>query len=140
MLNSINTKDRLYKIFVQTDTNNILYETIRLNLKTYQHILKNSIKEAKRVYHFNLFSKYKEVVKKTWSINKDTLGKTNSQYINCEFEVHSRTITDPAEMANEFNKYFVSIGESLSHNTQPDKSYNECLRNRPNCHLTFSSI
>ena len=148
LLNSIYTKDRIYKLFVQTDTNNILYETIRLNLKTYQHILKNSIKEAKQVYHFNLFSKYKEDVKKTWSINKDALGKTNSQYINCEFEVDSRTITDPAEMANEFNKYFVSIVYFIhsihsfhkSHNTQPDKSYNEYLRNRPNCHLTFSSI
>ena len=75
LLNSINTKDRLYKILVQTDTNNILYETMRLNLKTYQRILKNSIKEAKRVYHFNLFSKYKADVKKTWSIIKDTLGK-----------------------------------------------------------------
>ena len=46
LLNSINTKDRLYKILVQTDINNILYETMRLNLKTYQRILKNSIKEA----------------------------------------------------------------------------------------------
>ena len=81
LLNSINTKDRLYKILVQTDTNNILYETMRLNLKTYQRILKNSIKEAKRVYHFNLFSKYKADVKKNWSIIKDTLGKTNSQKI-----------------------------------------------------------
>ena len=33
LLNSINTKDRLYKILVQTDTNNILCETMRLNLK-----------------------------------------------------------------------------------------------------------
>ena len=79
LLNSINTKDRLYKILVQTDTNNILYETMRLNLKTYQRILKNSIKKAKRVYHYNLFSKYKADIKKTWSIIKDTLGKTNSQ-------------------------------------------------------------
>ena len=140
LLNSINTKDRLYKILVQTDTNNILYETMRLNLKTYQRILKNSIKEAKRVYHFNLFSKYKADVKKTWSIIKDTLGKTNSQKINCEFEVDNRTITDPVEIANEFNKYFVAIGQSLSHNAQPDKSYNEYLSNRPHCHLTFSSV
>ena len=43
LLNSINTKNRLYTILVQTNTNNILYETMRLNLKTYQRILKNSI-------------------------------------------------------------------------------------------------
>ena len=100
-----------------------------LTLKTYQRILKNSIKEAKRVYHSicSPDSKYKADVKKTWSIIKDTLGKTNSQKINCEFEVDNRTITDPVEIANEFNIYSVAIGQSLSHNTQPDKSYNEYL-------------
>ena len=102
--------------------------------------MKNSIKEGKRVYHFNLFSKYKEDVKKTWSIITDTLAKTSSQNINCEFEVDNRTNTDPAESANKFNKYFVAIGQSLSHYTQPDKSYNEYLSNWPNCHLTFISI
>ena len=50
------------------------------------------------------------------------------------------TITDPVEIANEFNKYFVAIGQLLSHNAQPDKSYNEYLSNRPHCHLTFSSV
>ena len=113
---------------------------MRLNLKTYQRILKNSIKEGKRVYHFNLFSNHKEDVKKSWSIIIDTLAKTSSQNINCEFEVDNRTFTDPAESANKFNKYFVAIGQSLSHNTQSDKSYNEYLSNWPNCHLTFISI
>ena len=52
---------------------------MQINLKTYQRILKYSIKDAKRVYHFNPFSKYNKDVKKTWLIIKDTLGKTNSQ-------------------------------------------------------------
>ena len=49
LLNSINTKDRLYKMMVQTSTDSVMYEPLRANLKAYQRILKNSINEAKRV-------------------------------------------------------------------------------------------
>ena len=79
LLNSINTKDRLYKMMVQTSTDSVMYEPLRANLKAYQRILKNSINEAKRVYHHNLFARYKSDIKKTWSIIKDTLGKKNVQ-------------------------------------------------------------
>ena len=77
LLNSINTKDRLYKMMVQTSTDSVMYEPLRANLKACQRILKNSINEAKRVYHHNLFARYKSDIKKTWSIIKDTLGKKN---------------------------------------------------------------
>ena len=40
LLNSINTKDRLYKMMVQTNTNSVMYESLRANLKAYQRILK----------------------------------------------------------------------------------------------------
>ena len=79
LLNSINTKDRLYKMMVQTSMDSVMYEPLRANLKAYQRILKNSINEAKRVYHHNLFARYKSDIKKTWSIIKDTLGKKNVQ-------------------------------------------------------------
>ena len=79
LLNSINTKDRLYQMMVQTSTDSVMHEPLRANLKAYQRILKNSINEAKRVYHHNLFARYKSDIKKTWSIIKDTLGKKNVQ-------------------------------------------------------------
>ena len=40
LLNSINTKDRLYKMMVQTSTDSVMYEPLRANLKAYQRILK----------------------------------------------------------------------------------------------------
>ena len=77
LLNSINTKNRLYKMMEQTSMDSIMYEALRANLKAYQLILKNSINEAKRVYHHNLFARYESDIKKTWSIIQDTLGKKN---------------------------------------------------------------
>ena len=79
LLNLINTKDRLYKMMVQTNTNSVMYESLRANLKAYQRILKNSINEAKRVYHHNLFARSKSDIKNTCFIIKDTLGKNNVQ-------------------------------------------------------------
>ena len=48
LLNSINTKGRLYKMMVQTGTDSVMYEPLRANLKAYQRILKNSIKKGKK--------------------------------------------------------------------------------------------
>ena len=44
-----------------------------------------------------------------------------------EFIINNGTITDPAEVANEFNQYFVSIGQTLSRNVQSNRSYDEYL-------------
>ena len=50
-----------------------------------------------------------------------------------EFITNNGTITDPAEVANEFNKYFVSIGQTLSRNVQSNRSYDEYLVENTNC-------
>ena len=44
-----------------------------------------------------------------------------------ELVINNGTITDPTEVANEFNKYFVSIGQTLSRNVQSNRSYDEYL-------------
>ena len=51
-----------------------------------------------------------------------------------------KTITNPAEVANEFNKYFVSIGETLSRNVQSNRSYDEYLVENTNCQLIFNPV
>ena len=118
-----------------------MYEPLRANLKAYQRILKNSINEAKRVYHHNLFARYKSDIKKTWSIIKDTRGKKNVQKKDTsEFIINNKTITNPAEVANEFNKYFVSIGQTLSRNVQSNRSCDEYLVENTNCQLIFNPV
>ena len=69
---------------VQTSTDSVMYEPLKANLKAYQRILKNSINEAKRVYHHNLFARYKSDITKTWSIinnnNNISLLQTHGPY------------------------------------------------------------
>ena len=47
ILNSINTKDGLYKTLLKTGTNNDDYRVAKANFKRYRDILRNSIKRAK---------------------------------------------------------------------------------------------
>ena len=57
-----------------------------------------------------------------------------------EFIINNKTITNPAEVANEFNKYFVSIGQTLSRNVQSNRSYDEYLVENTNCQLIFNPV
>ena len=57
-----------------------------------------------------------------------------------EFIINNKTITNPAEVANESNKYFVSIGQTLSRNVQSNRSYDEYLVENTNCQLIFNPV
>ena len=51
ILKSINTKNKLYKQLVQTSTRNLdAYEHLKVRFNRYRNILKQSIKDAKRIY------------------------------------------------------------------------------------------
>ena len=59
ILNSINTKDGLYKTLLKTGTNNDDYRVAKANFKRYRDILYNSIKRAKMLYYKRTFNPYR---------------------------------------------------------------------------------
>ena len=73
ILNSINTKDGLYKTLLKTGTNNDDYKVAKATFKRYRDILRNSIKRAKTLYYKRTFNLYQNDVKKTWTLIKETL-------------------------------------------------------------------
>ena len=74
ILNSINTKDGLYKTLLKTGTNNDDYRVAKANFKRYRDILHcNSIKRAKMLYYKRTFNLYQNDVNKTWTLIKETL-------------------------------------------------------------------
>ena len=65
ILNSISTKDRLYKLFIQADIHNDeLYTTLEDEYKMYRATLRRSIREAKRIYYKRTFDIHKNDIKK----------------------------------------------------------------------------
>ena len=70
ILNSINTKDRLYKTLLKTDTSSNAYGVAKANFKRYREILRNSIKRAKMLYYKKTFNLYQNDVKKPGHLSK----------------------------------------------------------------------
>ena len=71
LLKSIRFRDKLYKQMKCILPTSVEYEIIRLNLKTYNNILRKSLFRAKRLFLSYTFNKYKSDIKNTWkSINE----------------------------------------------------------------------
>ena len=54
------------------------FDALKINLRTYNKILKRNIKMAKCAYYQASFSKYKSDIKGTWSVIKEVLNKTQN--------------------------------------------------------------
>ena len=59
IIKSINTKDKLYKNLLLTETNTPVHNKLKHNFKLYQQILKNTIKEAEQTYYHRLFNMHR---------------------------------------------------------------------------------
>ena len=104
LLKSINIKNQLYKKWIKTDVNNIeLYSRLKEEFKSYYNTLRRSIREAKRLYYTRTFAIYKNNIKQTWTIIKDTLQRKSKCEIPNQFFIGNRMLTDSDEIANEFN-------------------------------------
>ncbi len=76
IIKSINYRDKLYQNFKMTDPNSQTYNILKINLKTYNIILKRSIQLQKKLYYEVCFKKYKNYLKKTWKTISEVLNKT----------------------------------------------------------------
>ena len=74
ILESINTKDKLYKISIQTDKSNVdRFNTLKSDYQTYCARLRKTFREAKRMFYARTFLMYKSDMKMTWGVISDTL-------------------------------------------------------------------
>ena len=79
ILKSINTKDKLYKKIVKADMHDdIHYSALKAEFSENKKIVRRSINEAKHLYYTRTFVLYKNGIKQTWSVIKDTLQKKTS--------------------------------------------------------------
>ena len=76
IVKSISYRDKLYKPYKTTPTNTDAHERIKINLNTYNKILKSNIRMAKRNHYYSLFEKYKYNIKNTWTNIKDLLQQS----------------------------------------------------------------
>ena len=98
--------------------------------KRSRNLVNSEIKNAKALYYANALHENKNNLKKTWNIiNELTSRKQYNSHVS-ELKVNGSSITNPQELSNEFNDYFVNIGPKLADKitcNQNTNSYMEYL-------------
>ena len=141
LLRSINTKKQLYKEWIKTDVNNVeLYSRLKEKFKSYHNTLRRSIRDAKRLYYTRTFAIYKNNIKQTWTIIKDTLQRKSKCEIPNQFFTGNRMLTNSDEIANECNHYCVNIGRLLSEQITSLHTNKEYFGDRPNVSFEFPPV
>ena len=143
IINSIKFRDRLYHKVKCTSTNSNLYNTYKVNLNTYNKILKKLIREAKRTFYHNEFLKYKNDLKNTWTTIKNIINKSDDKNnFPDHFIINRNKITDNQIIADSFNKYFTDIGPNLAEKipTPSNKHFTDYLNRPCTNHMSFTPI
>ena len=134
ILNSINTKNALYKILQTSPTNEDVHSRLKSEYTEYRAKLRKSIREEKRLYYLRLFAIHKNDIQKTWIVINNTLNNNSRNSRQSEFIVNNNKLTDPGDIANAFNDYFINIGRQISYKVQ-SHHYSDYLHNQVESHL-----
>ena len=143
IVRSIKYRDKLYLQLKRTPVDSERHYILKLNLKTYQSILKRLIRDAKKQYYQKQFEKYKNDLKNTWGTIKQILNRTRSnQNISDVFLIDNVMTTDPTIITNKFNTCFADIGLRLSEsvNNTHNALFTDYLLNPSIYDFTFELI
>ena len=101
ILKSIKTKNKLYKVLRQTDTEDVeAIESIKIRFNRFHNILHQSIKEATRIYFLRTFERFKYDIKQTWSTINETLHREKKKSLPSVFSDNGKILRDSVEIAN----------------------------------------
>ena len=96
--------------------------------KQHRRMLKLTIKDAKKLYYSGKILECTGDSKKTWKLINEIRGKSK-RGIKSSFIINSEKVTNRRVIANEFNKWFVSIASVLN------ESYTDVIGNLKMSHL-----
>ena len=143
LLTLISKKNDKYRDWKSTN-NDVEYEVKKINFKTFEKIVKDNIRAAKREYYFKTFTSQKNDMKKTWKTIDETLNRRkNKSKFPSEFVVNNRSIADQKEIADQFNIFFSNIGSTLSDSIEIADStldFTDYLNNPTEHHFNFNTI
>ena len=114
IIKSIKFRDRLYMKLKKTAANTLAHDAVSTNLKTYNKILKTSIRVAKGNFYHARFELCKHDIKKTWATINDIIKRDNKEEISECFLLDGELSNDGKTIADKFNSFFSNIGLKLA--------------------------
>ena len=143
ILQSIKFRDDMYKQLKCTPHNDPTYLVLKQNLNVYNCILRKNIRNAKILYYNDLFTKFKDDIKKTWDTIKTVMHKKkNKKHIPECLIIDGSEITDKITIAEKFNDFFVNIGPKLAANikTADKKEFSSYLTQKIQHRFVFKPL
>ena len=141
ILKSINSKDKLYKTLLQIHKVILQYYLILRHTKIL--ILLDEVLCMQNVITIGmLLTGILPACRKTWVTINETLNrKKGKRDFSKKFKLtNGNTISEPKKIANAFNDFFVSIGDTGVLNTNRNIDFNQYMPLKTNCTLIFQEI
>ena len=143
IIQSIKNRDKMYKRLRIMNTNGQDYANMKVNINTYNRIIKQSIRKAKTQYYNTCFIRHQNDMKKTWSTINDLIKNKTISSIYPEFFMLDNTkLSDKKDIANKFNEYFINIGPDLAEKIEVNnaKQFEEYLTEPIFSRLQFTNV
>jgi hypothetical protein len=106
----LNLQKKAIKTKTQPDLDN--FKLCRNNYNT-------ALRLSKQKYYSENLQKNVKNAKRTWDLLKEAANLTSSKSKIERIEKNGLFVTDPIEIANEFNEYFTNIGVQISESVKP---------------------
>ena len=95
-----------------------------LNIQKYKSFKNQNLSDqraAERSYYKDQFGIFGDDLRKSFKVLRKVIGKQDGQNMaSIDFIIGNKLVSDETEIANEFNNYFVTVGKSLTKNTNSD--------------------
>ena len=143
ILRSIQFRDRIYRNLQSTTPDTDMYNSLKQNLKSYNSILKKTIRQAKIDYYADQFNQSKSNIRHTWSVVKEILNKCkNKREFPNYFVIDDREIKAHTDISNCFNRFFSRVGPDLAEsiNSTSTKSFSYYLKQNVYSSFEFNCI
>ena len=109
LLNSIRTRNRLFKSYLRNPT-----DTSLSTYKTYRNKLTKLIRASRKMHYSNKILNANSNTTTTWKIIKEMIGKRTEPPPTENFTLNGTKIPNTSYCANNFNSFFTSIGPDLA--------------------------
>ena len=127
IIESVNEKKKLYAAWKKTccKKNPKGNLTLYNKFSEYRKLLNKIVRRAKSTFYVTKIANASGNSKKTWEVINQIRGKCKKA-IKPQFIINNKRITDRRAIANEFNKYFVSLAAKLNATIDLDEGIPIC--------------
>ena len=109
IIKSINRKNKLYRKKLKAPNYNNKYK-----YNSYRNRLNHVLRIAEKKYYFDVIEHNKFNLSMVWKLINSVISKRKRSKVIKQFRNGDNYVTDPKDITNQFNSFFVNVGKSLA--------------------------